>query len=296
MTGGPIVARRLLGIELRQLRTAAGVDGLTAAGAIHASPSKISRIESGKTLVSRTDVAVLLALYGITREAAREDLLSLADQSRQPDWWSPLAEDLNVSDRHHLGLESEASLILAYEPQAIPVMLQTPRYARALVDHDPASLRWRGGLSAGALARRRGILYSPDPPRLWILIQYAALTRNPARDPQVLVDQLESLRGLLCNPSVRHRIVVWIVPDSAAAAVDAPGPFEVLRFSPGEIPPVVLREEMTFISSDERQSEVDKHTELFNRLAMQALAPAECVDALAGLLDRSRPPEAARKG
>ena len=57
---GPTVRRRRLGMELRALREAAGLNSQQAAEELGCSQSKISRVENGKTPVSVRDVRDLL--------------------------------------------------------------------------------------------------------------------------------------------------------------------------------------------------------------------------------------------
>ena len=79
---GPTVRLRRLGMELRVLREASGLNSQQAAAELGCSQSKISRLENGKSPVSVRDVRDLLSLYGVTDEQQRERLLGLARESR----------------------------------------------------------------------------------------------------------------------------------------------------------------------------------------------------------------------
>src|ERR1700721_4055067 len=85
--GGPTVLRLLLGAQLRRLRESRGISAQEAAKAIRGSESKISRIELGRNAVREVDIADLLNLYGISDQAEREQLLTLASQANQQGWW-----------------------------------------------------------------------------------------------------------------------------------------------------------------------------------------------------------------
>ncbi len=297
MASGPTVARIRLGAGLRRMRAAADLTGEEAARAIHGSHPKISRIEGGKSPVRSEDVAALLDLYGVTDEAVRQEMLGLADLSREDDWWTPLSRQdprqLTVNTRYLLALEAEASLIFTYESQAIPVLLQTDAYARAAAAsltpndrrwHRADDRRWRGGLGIRVLARRRGLLKLEEPPRVWVLIQQAALTRVPGNDPAVLRDQLIELREIAADQDRARNIAIQVVPDNVGSALSAPGPFTLLRFDHQDVPTVVLMESMTTIRSSTQPGEVDHYQVIFDRLAIEALQPRASVELLDQLI------------
>ncbi len=78
---GSVVRRMLLGSQLRRLRETRGITREAAGYSIRASESKISRMELGRVSFKTRDVEDLLTLYGITDEAERTSLLSLAKEA-----------------------------------------------------------------------------------------------------------------------------------------------------------------------------------------------------------------------
>ncbi len=74
--------RRQLASELRRLRDAAGLTSKQASDHLFCTPSKISRIETGRVTASPRDVRDLLELYGANGQQ-REDFLRLAHEARQ---------------------------------------------------------------------------------------------------------------------------------------------------------------------------------------------------------------------
>ncbi len=302
VAAGPTVARIRLGVALRRMREAARLDQEDAARALAATPPKISRIEGGMSPVRAHDVAALLDLYGATDRALREEMLGLADLSREDDWWAPLSRQLTVGNRHVLALEAEASLIMTYDSQAVPALLQTDAYARAaaavLAADDrhwrTAERRWRGGLGIAVLARRRGLLRLPDPPRIWAVIQQAVLTRSPSSNPAVLTEQLTELRDLASGRGTAAQVTLQIVPHACTAALTAPGPFSLLRYDHQDVPTVVLTEAMTTLRSSTAAAEVDYTTLAFDRLAIEALDPPRSLALLDELIaqDPQREPGA----
>ena len=132
-TGGPTVLRILLGTQLRRLREAKGVTREDAGWEIRGSESKISRMELGRVGFKERDVADLLTLYGVHDPTERDALLNLARQANNPGWWHRYSDVLPTWFQSYLGLESSAALIRTYEVQFVPGLLQTPDYARAVI-------------------------------------------------------------------------------------------------------------------------------------------------------------------
>ena len=125
--------RRRLGMELRALREATGLNSQQAAEELGCSQSKISRVENGKTPVSVRDVRDLLVLYRVTDEQQRERLLSLARESRQRGWWAEFGPWLPSGFDTYAGMEAATASVRAYQAQLVHGLLQTEDYARALL-------------------------------------------------------------------------------------------------------------------------------------------------------------------
>src|SRR5215472_1873140 len=85
-SSGPMALRIALGAHLRRLREASHITPAQAGDAIRATHSKISRLERGRSGAKQRDVADLLTLYGVTDEAEREPVLSLARKASTPGW------------------------------------------------------------------------------------------------------------------------------------------------------------------------------------------------------------------
>jgi helix-turn-helix protein len=83
--GGPTVPRMLLGAQMRKLRQASGIS-LEAAGlVIHASGSKISRLEQVRMPCGQRDIADLLTPYGIHGEQERAAVPSAKESTAGED-------------------------------------------------------------------------------------------------------------------------------------------------------------------------------------------------------------------
>src|SRR5215467_9781876 len=124
MSVSPVVRRRRLAQELRRLREAAHLTCEEVAVALDCSASKISRIETGRVLVSPRDVRDLLEVYGVP-EDQRDRLIQLARESRQKGWWQGFGYSVDPHLATYLGMEGAASEIRYYSATRIPALLQT---------------------------------------------------------------------------------------------------------------------------------------------------------------------------
>ena len=90
-------------------------------------------MELGRVGFKDRDVADLLTLYGMADGEERDRLLKLARSANNPGWWHRYGDVMPSWFHSYLGLEVAATLIRTYEVQFVPGLLQTPEYARAVV-------------------------------------------------------------------------------------------------------------------------------------------------------------------
>src|SRR5712691_4541578 len=114
----PTVLRIVLGAQLRRLREARRLSLEDAGDVIRASPSMVTRLETGQVGFNDRDIFDLLTFYGVTDEK-REALRSLAARTNLPGWWHDYADVLPSWFEAYVGLEEAASHILAYEVQCV---------------------------------------------------------------------------------------------------------------------------------------------------------------------------------
>jgi hypothetical protein len=279
VTAGPTVRRMLLGAQLRRLREAKGVSREDAGWEIRASESKISRMELGRVGFKERDVADLLTLYGVVEPGEREALLTLARQSNTPGWWHTYGDLLPSWFQSYLGLESSSALIRAYEVQFVPGLLQTRDYARSviLLGHRSAGADEIERRVALRMARQE-LLTRPGAPRLWVVMDEAAL-RRPIGGPKVMRGQLESLIEVTKRPNVRLQIVPFETGGHAAAG----GAFTILRFPDRDLPDVIYIEQLTSALYLDKREDVDHYFAAMERLCVEAQPP----DATKEFLERT---------
>ncbi|MBQ1048905.1 helix-turn-helix domain-containing protein [Micromonospora sp. C51] len=266
---GPTVLRMLLGAQLRRLRESRGVTRESAGWEIRSSESKISRMELGRVGFKERDVADLLTLYGVTAEQERAALLKLARDANNPGWWHRYGDVLPSWFQSYLGLEAAAALIRSYEVQFVPGLLQTPEYARAVVllGHStagPDEIDRRVDLRM----RRQELLSRPRPPRLWAVVDEAAL-RRPIGGPQVMRGQLEALLKATRTPNVRLQVIPFAAGGHAAAG----GAFTILRFGDQDLPDIVYIEQLTSAIYLDKREDLDFYAVAMERLCVEAEPP-----------------------
>jgi len=271
-SGGPTVLRMLLGAHLRRLREAQGVTREDAGWEIRSSESKISRMELGRVGFKERDVADLLSLYGVDDPEERSRLLALARDANNPGWWHRFGDVLPSWFHSYLGLEAAAALIRTYEVQFVPGLLQTQEYARAVV------LLGHGRAKEDEIERRvelrlqrQQILTRPDAPKLWMVVDEAAL-RRPIGGHDIMHAQIEALLEINSTlPNVR----LQVIPFNAGGHAAAGGAFTILRFPDDDLPDVVYIEQLTSALYLDKRDDVDLYAEAMERLCVEARPPTE---------------------
>jgi transcriptional regulator with XRE-family HTH domain len=267
---GATVQRMVLGAQLRRVREEAGITPERAGYEIRASRSKISRMEHGRVSFKLRDVTDLLHLYGVSDPKVHAAMLALAQHANADDWWARYSDVLPDWFEAYLGLEAAASLIRTFELQFVHGLFQTEEYARAVT-----SLGHRAAPSEDIERRvrvrmkRQDLLAGKDPPRVWSVMDEAAL-RRPVGGREVLRGQLERLIEMAGQPNV----TLQVVPFSRGGHAGAGGSFTLMRFDAPDLPDVVYIEQLTGALYLERRSDVDHYLEVMNRLGAEALTPA----------------------
>ena len=278
---GPTALRMLVGAHLRRLREECGITRAEAGERIRGSEWKISRMELGRVSFKQRDVADLLDLYGVADEAERAAVLRRAKEANAKSWWYGYRDVTPDWVQRYLGLEATASVIRTYEVQFIPGLLKTEDYARAVVrlghgTAPPAEIERRVQLRM----ERQALLERPDPPRLWAVIDEAAL-RRPVGGAQVMRDQLEALINIVMK---LPKVQVQVIPLAAGGHAAAGGSFSILRFPHPQVPDVVYIEQLTGALYLHKQDDLDQYAEVVNRLAVEAEPPDRTPEILTGII------------
>lgn len=273
---GPTVRRILLGSQLRRLRDAKGITREEAGYHIRGSESKISRLELGRVSFKERDVEDLLTLYGVTDEAERTPFLAMVREANQQGWWQSFSEVLPNWFQPYIGLEESASLIRTYELQFIPGLLQTEEYARAVITQGNRGVA-RDVIDTRVNVRmnRQKLLTRDNAPRLWVVIDEAAL-RRPIGGTKTMKAQIEHLLELMNQPSLTLQVMPFDFGGHAAEG----GAFSILRFPEADIPDVVYIEVLGGANYLDKREDVDRYMEAMDRLCVDSTPPARTADVL----------------
>lgn len=271
---GPTAARLRLGTRLRRLRRAAGIKREDAGTAIRASPSKIARLELGRTGIKPRDLADLLDLYGAD-PAEQAALTELARVGNSPGWWQKYGDAVPGWQAPYIGLEQSASLIRSYEPRFVPELLQTPEYARAMLTSAAGEAGGGTGLPGDqmerrltVLLRRQQILHGQEPPHMWTVIDEGALRRQVG-GRAVMRDQLGHLIDITRLGHVNIQVLPFRIGGHAACG----GPVSLLRFPGEQLPDTVCLEHAAGAVYPSRPAETACYWDVLNQLATQADPP-----------------------
>jgi len=274
------VLRIVVGTQLRRLREARKITRQTAGYTIRASDAKISRLELGRVGFKQRDVADLLTLYGVTDPKEREAFLALAAQASAPGWWHTYRDVLPGWFGNYLGLEQAASVIRNYEVQFVPGLFQIEDYARTVVmlGYPGANADDIDQRVALRMARQE-VLARPDPPRVWAVVDEAAL-RRVVGGREVMRAQLEHLCAMAELPNVTLQILQFKAGGHSAAG----GPFSILRFSDPDIQDMAYLEQLTSALYLDKATDVDNYVMVMDRLSTEAASPEDSSEILAGIL------------
>ena len=270
---GSAAARMMLGSQLRRLREAAGITPDAAGWHIRSSRSKISRMENGRVGFKDRDLRDLLMLYGVTDPQVISAMLALAGQAQTQEWWAQFGDILPSWFEPYLGLEASASRVRSFDLQFVHGLFQTEAYARAVTalghrNVSPDEIdRW-----VAVRMKRHELLTSANPPRVWSIMDEAAL-RRPVGGVTVMRAQLRRLAEVAELPNV----TLQVVPFQAGGHDAAGGSFTILRFSEPDVPDVVYIEQLTGAIYLEKPTATDNYLDIMNRLSATSLSPAQTI-------------------
>jgi transcriptional regulator with XRE-family HTH domain len=301
VTGNPPARRRLLGTALREYRESLGYRLEEAATILECDRSKISRIETGERGIRAKELRELLAEYGVPA-SEQKALLAIARRGRESGWWLEYGDVLPPAAQDYVIMETAATEILAYEPNQVPDLLQTPDYMRAAAAADPryVSGEQRAHAMEVKLSRQR-IVAAGRALSLDIVMTEGAL-RQTVGPPRVMREQLARLAALAetglagdlpdnaVPESERSRVSLRVLPFAAGAhAVAGCGPTTLLRFAEAPEIGVVHLSTLSGGISLEKRDEVSRYLGAFAGLrsaALPASRSAQLIRAVARSYDR----------
>lgn len=265
----PTVRRRELGFLLRRLRTDRGLGIEEASRGLLFSPTKLSRLETGRAGASPRDIRDLCSFYEVTNPAERDRLMTLAREGKQRAWWQKFA----LPYATYVGLEAEATTISDFNSDLVTGLLQVEGYARAILEAVEPPLD-HGTIDQRTEARikRQALLEQDDGPLLHCIIDEQALLR-PVGGPTVMRSQLARIIKVAKLPKVTFQII----PVSAGAHPGMDSTFVLLEFDEPMVNDVVYVEGLVGNIYLEDAAELERYRRIFSRLRSIALNPEDSI-------------------
>ncbi len=279
----PLGWRRMLGLVLRALCEASELGTHGIAAQTEHDPTWVAKVMRGDLSPHPNEVRVLLAVVGVRAGSATgRAILAVARRAYGRDrWWRPYGGVVPDWFARYLGLESEVARLRVFDCRAVPELLQTPEYARALLRADGSGDEVERRVEL-RLARQE-VLAAATPPRLDVVLDESVLRRAVGGD-DVMRGQLGWLLELGERPNVRIRVL----PFGAGAHLVRAGSFTVLDFPKAPAPlPAVVDPGLVFVELLggaeylEQEPTVAAYRNAWTRLERAALQPARSRSLLA---------------
>lgn len=268
---GPVVQSALLRAELTRLRKESGLTQEQVAHQLDWSPSKLIRVEGGRSSITKVDLDALLAKYGVSSESHRERLQALNRGTRDRGWWTDYRDDINPTYLEYVGYEAGAAFIRQFLSGYVPGLLQTPAYAEVLTAHSVDAVRLAPMIKF-RLRRQAELARRSAPPRQYFVLDEAIIRRHVgiSQDPAVMPDQLRHIADTAENNEL---VTVRMIPFEAGAHTGLSGPFTLLEFD-GPMPDLLYldagREISLITGSDHRIAEYADDFEVLLETALPA--------------------------
>jgi transcriptional regulator with XRE-family HTH domain len=272
---GPTVRRRRLGTELRRLRESNSIKLEEVAEQLGVAPSTLSRIETGKAPTRSAYLSEMLNLYKVQDPGQRQVLVDMAREGHRKGWWAAYEDLLPTGFGIYVGLEAEASSLRSFESLVVHGLLQTERYAQAVMAKVRRKLAAEEieRLVTVRLQRQEALSREEDPIQLWLIMDESVLLRSMG-GPDLMREQLTHLAKASTWPNV----TLQVLPFTAGPHPSLNGPFCIIEFPERYDPDVVYSESVAGHAYLERDREVRACSETFDLLRAVAMSPADSTD------------------
>ncbi|MBG0566296.1 helix-turn-helix domain-containing protein [Actinoplanes aureus] len=264
----PSIRLRRLATELRRLRVAAALKQEDVAVRTGLDASSIYRIERAMNKPQRRTVTTLLDLYGVTDPDRRATLLEWLKDADQQAWMKQFTPELPDVYSAFVGFEHEAERLRAIAPTAVPALLQTEDYARALLSEGAKVFPHDVERSTAVRIHRQSILTRPSPVAFCAILDEAVI-RRIVGGPRVMRAQLNRL----VSAAGQRNVTLRIVPFSAGPHLGLGGTFVMLDFPDPHDRPLVYTESIMGISLLDAETDVARFAHIFATIEEHALSP-----------------------
>jgi transcriptional regulator with XRE-family HTH domain len=269
---GPAGCRRLLRMQLRQLRERAGMTQEFVAEQLDWSPAKIMRIEAGSSGISTSDLRAFVQLLDVADITLVGTMVEWARIGRQRHWSHIYRDKIALGFATFVALEGDALEIRIVQSQVFPGLLQIEAYARAVLSSFVASKESIEPLVELRLRRQQAVLGSESGCRLIHFIFDQAILYRAVGGSYTLQEQLRNLINVANRPDVK----LQVLPFEAGAAAALVTPFVILDFS--DLAPSALWIEDPFAGDFvDQPPAIDRYRSIFDQLQTLALSEEDSI-------------------
>ena len=263
----PKVGQVVLGRRLQELREGAGLSREEAARALRVAPATVRRMEMAEVSLKIPYVQVLLETYGVSEEETGT-FVTLAEEANRPGWWQRFHDVLPDWFSLYVSLEGAARLIRSYEPHFVPGLLQTERYARAVLEAGTVGVTSPEAIERHVSLRlaRQQRIEGTDPPHLWAVLDETVLRRPVSVDADVMYEQVDKLLEF----AERDRITLQVSEFASGPHPGMSAPFSLFRFAEPELPDMVVTEYLSGALYLDSRKEVSAHLEVLDHMTTHA--------------------------
>jgi transcriptional regulator with XRE-family HTH domain len=274
---GPVVSSALLRSQLVRLRKDRGLTQEQVASRLEWSPSKLIRVEGGRSSITKVDLDALLTVYGVSSESHRERLAALNRGARDHGWWEAYRNDIDATYLNYVGYEAGAAFIRQFPGGVVPGLLQTREYAEVLTEKtiDPPLAEQVVKLR---LQRQSELMRRSVPPRQYYVLDEAVIRRRIGirKDPAIMPDQL---RHIAERAERDELVTIRVIPFTVGAHAGLGGPFTLLEFD-GDLPDILYRDAgrdaISMVVGNDPQ--IVEHADKFEALLEDALPADQSIE------------------
>lgn len=265
------VQLRRLAVLLHEMREEAEISKETVSARTGINVTTLYRIETAQARPQRRTLMAMLDLYGATEER-RADVLKLLQEAQKPGMSRPFEAAVSEVYAAYINFETEALSARLFSTSFIPGLLQTERYAWAVLDTAMPKVessvieqRLRARVERAKILAR-----ADDPLELWVVLDEAAI-RRVVGGPDVMREQLDRLTA----DCEKRNVILQVLPFDSGAHPAMVGSFVVLDFPNPADPELVYVEGIAGDDIVEGHNEIRRFGVMFDQLRAMALSPRD---------------------
>ncbi|MCO6011038.1 helix-turn-helix domain-containing protein [Actinoallomurus purpureus] len=207
------------GLEIRTFRNDAGLSQTQLADALGCTGQWVGAVEladKGPSEAFALDLDTYFQTNGSFHRLWKT-IKRASQRSATPAWFKPW-----------IPIEQKAKILKTWQPLVVPGLLQTPAYARAILQSKPGITQSELEKQVTARIERQQLLVAENPPLLWAILDESVLWRSVGSE-EIMRHQLAAL---IEATAVNH-VTVQVVPKERTGTAGLSGPFVIATMDGG---------------------------------------------------------------